>query len=103
MDINLQKEQFSIAYVHAVCSAAGFSCTKPTVDDHSIDLDIKSSDRPYKMLSVQLKATANSDYVKDGYIHYPLPIKNYNDLRGDDVTIPRYLVCLLLPSDDPNF
>ncbi|MBF0552340.1 MAG: DUF4365 domain-containing protein, partial [Deltaproteobacteria bacterium] len=38
VDLQLQKEKFSEAYVRAVASAAGFSITKPEVDDDSIDL-----------------------------------------------------------------
>lgn len=102
MDINAQKEQFSIAYIHAICSVAGYSCSKPTVDDHSIDLDIKASNRPFHQIGVQIKATANEKYIKDDFIHFPLPIKNYNDLRGDDVAVPRYLICLTLPNDNPE-
>ena len=35
MDINLQKEQFSNAYLQAVASVAGYSLYKPNVDDDS--------------------------------------------------------------------
>jgi len=98
----MQKEQFSIAYVHAICSVAGFSCAKPSVDDQSIDLDIKASNRPFSQIGVQIKSTANIEYVKSDHINFPLPIKNYNDLRGDDVAIPRYLICLVLPDDNPE-
>ena len=40
MDLNQCKEQFSIAYVRAVASAAGYGVQKPDVDDDSIDLRV---------------------------------------------------------------
>ena len=41
MDLNQQKEQFSIAYFRAVAAAAGYNVYKPEVDDSSVDLGIK--------------------------------------------------------------
>ena len=40
MDENEQKQQLSIAYLHAVASAAGFACQSPGVDDDSVDRTI---------------------------------------------------------------
>jgi hypothetical protein len=37
MDENEQKQQLSVAYLHAVASAAGFACQAPGVDDDSVD------------------------------------------------------------------
>lgn len=102
MDINKQKEQFSIAYVRAVTSVAGYSCSVPEVDDQSVDITIRSSKRTYPQLDIQLKATAQLDLVKDDHIHFGLPIKNYNNLRGSDVLVPRILVCVILPNDNPT-
>ncbi len=102
VDINIQKEQFSIAYVRAVSSVAGYSCQAPEVDDQSIDINIKSSKRPYPQLDAQLKATAQLDLIKADHINFALPIKNYNDLRGNNVLVPRILVCVILPNDDPK-
>ena len=38
MHPDMQKEQFSQAYVQAVAACAGFGWSKPSVDDDSIDL-----------------------------------------------------------------
>ena len=35
MNLNMQKEAFSSAYLHAVAAVAGFALCKPTVDDDS--------------------------------------------------------------------
>jgi len=42
MDLNLQKEQFSNAYLRAVVAAAGFQIYKPEPDIDKIDWGIAS-------------------------------------------------------------
>src|SRR5262249_21399605 len=72
MDENEQKQQLSIAYLHAVASAAGFACQAPGVDDDSVDRTLvargwvheKSVLRSPKM-DVQLKSIT-SDSLKEG-------------------------------------
>jgi len=101
MDINNQKEQFGIAYVRAIASVAGYSCYKPEVDDNSIDIGFKSSTEPYQIVEAQLKTTENLSYIKDGNIHFPLPIKNYNELRGKSIA-SRILICVVVPNGEPS-
>lgn len=50
------------------------------------------------MIQVQLKCTSQN-LIADNVIKFPLKVKNYNDLRGDDVVVPRYLAVLLVPDD----
>lgn len=50
------------------------------------------------MIQVQLKCSSQK-LIADGVIKFPLKIKNYNDLRGDEVVVPRYLAVLLVPDD----
>ena len=38
------------------------------------------------------------DVLGDDALHFPLPVKNYNDLRADTRT-PRILIVLLMPDD----
>ena len=40
MDLDMQKEQFSRAYVQAVAACAGFAFSIPSVDDDSVDMSI---------------------------------------------------------------
>ena len=106
MDINQKKEQFSVAYVNAIAAQAGLSHAQPSVDDDSIDLSLRGRGFCGKIrssqLDLQLKCTSR-DLVKDGFIRFPLPIKNYNDLRGEDILIPRYLAVLLVPELDSEW
>lgn len=100
MDLNQRKEQFSIAYLHAVASVAGYRTAEPNVDDDSVDRVIKARGphgrRRSPQLDVQLKCT-EAMISRNGYFSFPLPIKNYNDLRGDDFHIPRILVVVFVP------
>lgn len=50
------------------------------------------------MIQVQLKCSSQ-DLIADDVIKFSLKVKNYNDLRGDEVVVPRYLAVLLVPDD----
>jgi hypothetical protein len=103
MTENEQKQQFSIAYVHAVAARAGYSCQATIVDDDSVDVTLAASGLVHKQavlrsprLEVQLKATAR-DVLRQEHLAFPLPLKNYNDLRQHTL-VPRLLVVLHLPA-----
>ncbi len=103
MDVNQRKEQFRLAYVNAMAANVGLRNASWSVDDDSIDISLKG--RGYDggirnpQLDLQLKCTSQSDLVKNGNILFPLKLKNYEDLRGENVLCPRYLVVLLVPED----
>ncbi len=106
MDENEQKQQLSVAYLHAVASAAGFACQAPQVDDDSVDrtlvargwLHDKSVLRSPK-IDVQLKSVTREP-LKAGEKSFPFRLsrKNYDDLRHQAM-VPRLLVVFLLPRD----
>ncbi|WP_432722283.1 DUF4365 domain-containing protein [Jeongeupia wiesaeckerbachi] len=102
MDIGKRKEQFNVAYVHAMAAQAGLNPSHPQVDDDSIDIQLQGKGFPglrrNPMVQLQLKCTSQ-DVVSGGVIKFPLPRKNYDDLRGSDVICPRYLVVLLVPEE----
>ena len=50
-------------------------------------------------IELQLKATS-LDTVDPSFVRYPLKVKNYDDLRPDNILVPRILVVVVLPSDD---
>ena len=100
MDLAQQKEKFSDAYLQAVAAVAGFALASPRPDNDSVDWVI-SSRRTAELpraprLEVQLKCTAR-DIVRSDQLHYPLKMKNYNDLRDFGVLVPRILVVVLVP------
>jgi len=100
MDISKQKEQFSVAYVNAIAALVGLNNAQLSVDDDSVDLLLKGKGFSGKVrnpqVELQLKCTSRS-LVSGEVIKFPLSLKNYNDLRGDDVVCPRYLVVLMVP------
>lgn len=104
MDPQKQKEEFQYAYVCALAAHAGLSHSVPGVDDDSIDISFHARGQvgPGKLRSpiiqFQLKCSSQ-DLIVDDVIKFPLKIKNYDDLRGDDVVAPRYLAVLLVPDD----
>jgi hypothetical protein len=104
MHVTNQKAEFSIAFIHAVASVAG--CTfigPPDVDDDSVDLELGAtrrlgSTRRAPRLSIQAKCTETDDGTGVN-LSFPLPMKNYDDLRDQDLHVPRILVVLCVPPD----
>jgi hypothetical protein len=101
MHPNTRKERFSLAYIAAIAAKAGFDLVEPPVDVDSIDgaLICHAGRRP--RIEFQAKATAR-DLLGDNEIAFPLPVKNYDDLRLD-VIIPRYLIVVVLPENDADW
>ena len=97
MDLNIQKEQFSIAYVRAVAAVAGVKVLRTDVDDDSIDIGLERAGGCAPKLDLQLKCTAEP-LPTNGDISFPLKLKNYDDLRRLTVA-PRWLVTLFVPTD----
>ena len=97
-----QKEALSLVYAQAVAARAGYVTEVPSMDRDSVDLCIRAGGRMRPLLDLQLKATVNLERPRDGFLHFPLGIKNYNDLRIE-VQILRLLVVLDLPEDEQQW
>jgi len=103
MDLNRQKEQFSFAYVRAVISACGFNAYRLDVDEGSVDLGVAAfgpdgtARSPH--LGIQMKCTADPEALKGDGLHFPLRLKNYDDLRDTRLHVPKILVVLLVPEE----
>lgn len=100
MEMNMRKEQFSKAYVHAVATVAGFQVANYAVDDDSIDVTISASGNTglarKPKIDVQLKCTSQ-DVVDDEKLSFPLDVRAYDNLRSDDLCSPRILVVVVVP------
>jgi hypothetical protein len=101
---NEQKQQLSVAYVHAVAARAGYTCQVQTVDDDSVDVQVGSKGYVHERslicsprIEIQLKATS-SPQMKPTYLSFPLALKNYEELRVTTL-IPRLLLVLVLPKN----
>ena len=95
MDMNTQKSRFSLSYIEAVASHAGFQVEEVKVDLDSVDGTVKADFGKRPRIEFQAKATAR-DVVREEYIHFPLSVKNYDDLRLEAIN-PRILVVLVMP------
>ena len=97
MQENIQKEEMSLAYIHAVSAQAGFDFrARVGRDIASEDGEIRSDEAPFAVLGFQAKATAR-DVVRDNHVRFDLNLKNYNDLRASTGN-PRILILVTLPS-----
>lgn len=98
---NLRMEKLSIAYIKAVASFCGYGADQPEVDHDSIDLTIKSSAGRKPILDMQVKASGGINSVGDNF-SFPLPVKNYNDLRQETLA-PRILVVFCMPDEQDKW
>ena len=95
MDLNTQKSRFSLAHIEAVAARAGFQVEEVIVDRDSVDGTLKADFGRRPRIEFQAKATAR-EVVRSDYIHFPLPVKNYDDLRLEAIN-PRILIVAVLP------
>lgn len=108
MDVAAKKEQFNVAYVHALASQAGLNVGSFQVDNDSVDMIIagKGYGAPAQIrnpqIQLQLKCTSQQ-LVNGPVLKFRLSRKNYDDLRGEDLVCPRYLVVLVVPDDHTNW
>ena len=103
---NIQKEEFSIAYVHAIAALAKCNVGHWHIDNDSVDISLRASvpdgkQTIYPQLDIQLKCT-DEDISHDDGIHFPLKKKNYDDLRARVVN-QRLLVVVCVPEDVTNW
>lgn len=94
-----RKERFSLAYIMAVAAVAGYEVLEPRVDDDSVDGVIAGREFGRPKLDFQVKATARG-ILRDDHLAFPLPLKNYDDLRTTDLLVPRILVVVLMPAEE---
>lgn len=97
---NQCKEQFSIAYVHAVATAAQCSLSDPKVDDEKVDVTIRQTANHLlydaAAVDVQLKATERPIMHNDG-LHFSMPTAHFDALRSVRTYNPKILVVMQVP------
>ena len=91
----MRKSRFSLSYIEAVASHAGFQVVEPKVDEDSVDGILMGEFGRRPRIEFQAKATSQNILRPDG-IHFPLPLKNYEELRLDSI-VPRILIVMLMP------
>lgn len=107
MSLNDLKEGFSLAYVRAVAHAAGYFTQDASraFDSDGIDVTLLSRAPGGAVrsprLDLQVKATAR--LLDEGSFPFDLDVKNYNELRSEELQVPRILVVVVLPEDASNW
>ena len=101
MQPNTLKERFSLAYINAVVSRAGFELHETKIDIDSIDGFVNSSAGLRPQIGFQAKATSQN-FMRDDVIALPLPRKNYEDLRAETVN-PRLLIVVVMPEAETEW
>jgi hypothetical protein len=100
MELNQRKEKFGEAYLRAVTTVAGFTLYRPEVDDDSVDWGIAARGtetlRRRPRVELQLKCTS-ADVLREEGLHFPLGLRNYEQLRESNLLVPRVLLVIRLP------
>lgn len=96
------KEQFSLAYAHAVVTAARCKVSELKVDDERVDFTVRQVANhdvfDGAAFDVQMKCTSQ-DVLRDDGVHWTLDTNHYDDLRSPRVYTPKILVVLVVPDD----
>jgi len=105
---NIEAE-LSYAYLHAIASRGGFSCTYAHrhLDDAGVDAIVHEDGRRLAVnsqltsfeLHVQLKATFQLPAKQDNKFSYSLTVPRYDRLRSCRTNSQRILVVLYLPEN----
>lgn len=96
------KEQFSLAYLHAVATSARCTLSDPKVDNERVDVTIRqtASHTLYSSANVDVQLKCSSlDIMKSDGIHFKLDGDHYNDLADPKRYDPVILVVLHVPRD----
>jgi Domain of unknown function (DUF4365) len=109
---NIEAE-LSYAYLHAVATRGGFSCsyTHRHLDDVGVDAVVHEdgwllapdSIHASFALHVQLKSTRSTPLEQDGRFSFSLPVRQYNRLRETRLASARILVVLYLSSNPSDW
>lgn len=98
IDLNDRKSLLSLAYIAAVAARAGYQIVEPRIDKDSVDGILMGDEGRRPRIEFQAKATARG-ILKTAHLAYPLPLKNYNDLRADTI-VPRLLIVVVVPQQE---
>ncbi|GLY79739.1 DUF4365 domain-containing protein [Actinoallomurus iriomotensis] len=97
------QEQFSVAFVHMIASAAGCSLKRHDTDYDGVDLTIRSS-AEYEVYTgaefdIQLKCTTQQELLRKDHLVWTMKAKPFKHLINPKRYNPAYLGVLLVPSD----
>lgn len=92
--------------MRAVAATAGVKADVPEHDENSLDITFiaPDTDKPGGRLDAQLKCSENVRVIGNEFA-FPLPIKNYNDLRwpSEELYVPRILIVVHVAPDPADW
>jgi hypothetical protein len=103
MTLNDLKADFSQSYVRAVANASGYFIQESSrgFDADGIDLTMLARTAQGTVqsprLDLQLKATEHP--INEDPFPFDLRVKNYNELRSEQLQVPRILVVVCVPME----
>ncbi len=97
----MRKSRFSLSYIEAVASHAGYHVVEPKVDEDSVDGILIGDFGRRPRIEFQAKATSQDLLRPDG-VHFPLSLKNYEELRLESI-VPRILIVMLMPESPDDW
>ena len=102
MDLNKQKELYSLACISAISAQCAFTNVGFNTDLEGIDMGVRSTHASHNELfepeiRFQVKCTSGVQ-ISNGHFIYNLEVKNYKTLRLKSA-IPRYLFLIVAPDD----
>ena len=71
---------------------------EPRIDKDSVDGSLMGDEGRRPRIEFQAKATAKG-ILKVAHVAYPLPLKNYDDLRANTI-VPRLLIVVVMPQQE---
>ncbi|MFI6575343.1 DUF4365 domain-containing protein [Nocardiopsis sp. NPDC050513] len=102
LPMNARQEHFSLAFTRMVAYAAGCSIKSHETDYDGVDITIASSAEYLRcfgpQFELQLKCTAQSRYLSDDHMAWPMKADPFRKLTRTDRFIPAYLGVLLIPA-----
>lgn len=101
--VSARKAYFSALFLDALCSIHGFELIVYTHDYDSVDCSVRSHEGRRPTIDFQLKASSRTDIRRNESIAYPLPRKNYDDLRTPERISPIFLAVLLMRENEADW
>jgi hypothetical protein len=107
LPLSEMKQQFSLAFVHMVVSAAGCSVKYHSTDYDGVDITIASS-AEYEshycpQFEIQVKCTAQTDLKTDSTMRWELEAKPFQKLTHPKSYVERFLGVLVVPGDSADW
>lgn len=103
LPLAMRKEQFSLAFVHMVATAAGFWLKDHRTDVDGVDITIASSTE-YEtyycpQLELQVKCTSQTSILRESSVAWRMEAGPFGRLTNPKRFCPAYLGVLIVPAD----